>query len=111
MRHVFEFEKSWELLRADPKWNKTPTSLEVQSKRSRNSSSVDVSDALTRIDLNADTDDIPDDINEISPPRQPPGRDKARRSARHAEEVKAKAKDATEMRAKFDEHNLLIKEK
>ncbi|KAL7614510.1 hypothetical protein Lser_V15G06907 [Lactuca serriola] len=43
--HVFDFEKSWELLRADPKWNKTPTSSEVQSKRSRNSRSVDVSDA------------------------------------------------------------------
>ncbi|XP_052623598.1 uncharacterized protein LOC128128877 [Lactuca sativa] len=47
MGHVFDFEKSWELLRADPKWNKTHTSSEVQSKRSRNSSSVDVSDART----------------------------------------------------------------
>ncbi|KAL7589119.1 hypothetical protein Lser_V15G37747 [Lactuca serriola] len=111
MGHVFDFEKSWELLRADPKGNKMPTSSEVQSKRSRNSSSVDVSDARTNIDLNADDDEIPDDIQEISPPRRPPGRDKARRAARHAEEVKTRAKDATEMRVKFDEHNLLIKEK
>ncbi|XP_023755461.1 uncharacterized protein LOC111903928 [Lactuca sativa] len=111
MGHVFDFEKSWELLRADPKWNKTPTSSEVQSKRSRNSSSVDVSDARTNIDLNADDDEIPNDIQEISPPRRPPGRDKARRAARHAEEVETRAKDAAEMRAKFDELNLLIKEK
>ncbi|CAH1438660.1 unnamed protein product [Lactuca virosa] len=62
-------------------------------------------------DLNADTDEIPDDIEEISPPRRPSGRDKARRVARHAEEVEAKTKDAAETRAKFDEHNLLIKEK
>ncbi|XP_023747506.1 uncharacterized protein LOC111895662 [Lactuca sativa] len=111
MGHVFDFEKSWELLRANPKWNKTSTSSEVQSKRSRNSSSIDVSDARTNIDLNADDDEIPDDIQEISPLRRPPGRDKARRVARHAEEVETRAKDAAEMRAKFDEHNLLIKEK
>ncbi|KAL7594993.1 hypothetical protein Lser_V15G29071 [Lactuca serriola] len=111
MGHVFDFEKSWELLRADPKWNKMPTSSEVQSKRSRNSSSVDVSNARTNIDLNADDDEIPDDIQETSPPRRPPGRDKVRRAARHAEEVETRAKDAAEMRAKFDEHNLLIKEK
>ncbi|KAL7584206.1 uncharacterized protein LOC111916973 [Lactuca sativa] len=111
MGHVFNFEKSWELLRANPRWNKMPTSSEVQSKRSRNSSSVDVSDARTHINLNADIDEIPDDIEEISPPRRPPGRDKARRAARHAEEVEAKAKDAAEMRTKFDERNLLIKEK
>ena len=111
MGHVFDFEKSWELLRADPKWNKTPTSSEVQSKRSCNSSSVDMSDTWTNIDLNADDDEIPDDIQEISPPRRSPGRDKVRRAARHAEEVETRAKDAAEMRAKFDEHNLLIKEK
>ena len=111
MGHVFDFEKSWKLLRADPKWNKTPTSSEVQSKRSRNSSSVDVSGARTNIDLNADDDEIPDDIQEISPPRRPLGRDQARHAARHAEEVETRAKDAAEMRAKFDEHNLLIKEK
>ncbi|XP_023766422.2 uncharacterized protein LOC111914943 [Lactuca sativa] len=111
MGHVFDFEKSWELLRADPKWNKTPTSSEVQSKRSSNSSSVNVSDARANIDLSVDDDKIPDDIQEISPPRRPPGRDKARRAARHAEEVETRAKDAAEMRAKFDEHNLLIKEK
>ncbi|XP_023768336.1 uncharacterized protein LOC111916916 [Lactuca sativa] len=109
--HEFEFEKSWELLRADPKWNKTPTLSEVQSERSRNLSSIDVSDAQTHIDLNADTDDIPDDIEEISPPRRSLVRDKARHATRHAKEVEAKAKDAAEMRAKFDEHNLLIKEK
>ena len=68
MGHVFEFEKSWELLRVDSKWNKTPTSSEVQSKRSHNSSSVDVPDARTHIDLNTDTDEIPNDIVEISPP-------------------------------------------
>ncbi|XP_052622814.1 uncharacterized protein LOC128128049 [Lactuca sativa] len=111
MGHVFDFEKSWELLRADPKWNETPTSSEVQPKRSRNSSSADVSDARTNIDLNADDDEIPDDIQEISPPRRPPGRDKARRAARHAEEVETRAKDAAKMRAEFDKHNLLIKEK
>ncbi|KAL7582103.1 hypothetical protein Lser_V15G44129 [Lactuca serriola] len=111
MGYVFDFEKSWELLREDPKWNKTPTSSEVQSKRSRNSSSVDVSDARTNIDLNADDDEIPNDIQEISPPRRPPGRDKARRAARHAEDVETRAKEAAEMRAKFDEQNLLIKEK
>ncbi|XP_023763213.2 uncharacterized protein LOC111911692 [Lactuca sativa] len=111
MGHVFDFEKSWELLRADPKWNKMPTSSEVRSKMSRNSSPVDVSDARTNISLNADDDEIPDDIQEISPPRRPPGRDKARRAARHAEEVETRAKDTVEMRAKFDEHNLLIKEK
>ncbi|XP_023749409.1 uncharacterized protein LOC111897693 [Lactuca sativa] len=111
MGHVFDFEKSWELLRADPKWNKMSTSSELQSKRSRNSSSVDVSNARTNIDLNADDDEIPDDIQEISPPRRPPGRDKVRRAARHAEEMETIAKDAAEMRAKFDEHNLLIKEK
>ena len=111
MSHVFDFEKSWELLRADPKWNKTPTSSEVQSKRSHNSSLVDVSDARTHIDLNSDIDENPDDIEEISPPRRPPGHEKARRAARHAEEVEVKAKDAVEMRAKFDDHNLLIKEK
>ncbi|KAL7586502.1 hypothetical protein Lser_V15G37058 [Lactuca serriola] len=111
MGHVFYFEKSWELLRANPRWNKTPTSSEVQSKMSRNSSSVDVSDARTHIDLNVDIDEIPDDVEEISPPPRPPGRDKARRAARHAEEVEAKAKDAAEMRAKFNEHNLLRKEK
>ena len=93
-----------------PGWNKTPTSSEVESKRSRNSSSVDVSDARTHIDLNADTDEILDDIEEISTPGRPPGRDKARSAARHAEEVKAKANEAAEMRAKFGEHNLLIKE-
>ncbi|XP_023762740.1 uncharacterized protein LOC111911190 [Lactuca sativa] len=111
MGHVFNFEKSWELLRAYPKWNKTPTLLEVQSKRFRNSSSTDVSNARNHIDLNADTDDISYDIEEISPLRRPPGRDKAMRAARHADEVEAKAKDAAKMRAKFDEHNLLIKEK
>lgn len=95
----------------DPKWIKTPTSVEVQSKRSRNSSSVDVSDAQTHINLNVDTDEIPDDIEEITPPRRPPRCDKARRTARHAEEVEPKEKDAAEMRAKFDEHNLLQKEK
>ena len=67
--------------------------------------------AQTHIDLNADTDDIPDDIEEISPPRRSLVRDKARRAARHTEEVETRAKDAAEMRAKFDEHNLLIKEK
>ncbi|XP_052624898.1 uncharacterized protein LOC128132391 [Lactuca sativa] len=111
MGHVFDFEKSWELLQMDPKWNKTPMSSEVQSKRSRNFSSVDASDARTNIDLNTDDDEIPDDIQEISPPRRSPGRDKARHAARHAEEVETRAKDAAEMRAKFDEHNLLIKQK
>ncbi|XP_023752556.1 uncharacterized protein LOC111900914 [Lactuca sativa] len=111
MGHVFDFEKSWELLLADPKWNKTPTSSEVQSKRSRNSSLVDVSDARTNIDLNVDDDEIPDDIQEISPPRRPPGCNKVRRAAKHVEEVETRAKEAAEMRAKFDEHNLLIKEK
>ncbi|XP_023735045.1 uncharacterized protein LOC111882906 [Lactuca sativa] len=97
MSHVFDFERSWELLRADPKWNKTPTSLGVQSKRFCNSSSVDVLDARTNIDLNADDDEILDDIQEIFPPRRLPGRDKARRAARHAEEVETRAKNAAEM--------------
>lgn len=95
----------------DPRWNKTPTSSEVQSKKSRNSSSVDVSDTWTHIDLNADTNEIPDDIEEISPPRRPSGCDKMRHIARHVDEVEAKAKDVTEIKAKFDEHNLLQKEK
>lgn len=43
--HVFKFNKSWEVLRRDPKWNQTPTQTEVQSKRSKNSSLVNVSDA------------------------------------------------------------------
>ncbi|XP_023733924.1 uncharacterized protein LOC111881763 [Lactuca sativa] len=111
MGHVFDFEKSWELLRVDPKWNKTPTSSEVQSKRSCNSTSVDMLDARINIDLNADDDEIPDDIQEISPPRRPSGRDKARRATRHSKEVETRAKDAAEIRAKLDEHNLLIKDK
>lgn len=30
MRHVFEFEKAWELVRVDPKWIKMTTSSEVR---------------------------------------------------------------------------------
>ncbi|XP_023728874.1 uncharacterized protein LOC111876547 [Lactuca sativa] len=72
MGHVFEYEKVWELVRKDPKWMKTPISSKQQSKRSRGSGSVDVSDGHTNIDFNADTDEIPDEfdnIEEISPQR------------------------------------------
>lgn len=55
MCHMFEFERPWEMLRRDPKSKQCPTSNYVQSKRSRNSSLVDVSDAWTYNDLNADT--------------------------------------------------------
>ena len=109
--HAFEFGEAWELVRVDPKWIKTPTSSEVQSKRSRNSSSLDVSDARTHIDLNTDTDDIPNDIDEISPPRRPIVRDKARRTAKHAQEFEMNKSDIAEMKAKFDDHNLIQKEK
>ena len=73
-----------------------------------------MSDARTHIYLNVNTvntDEIPDDIEEISPPQRPSGRDKARRTARHAEEVEAKTKDPAEMKVEFDEHNLLQKKK
>ena len=51
----------------DPKLIKALTSSEAQSKSSHNSSSFYVSDAQTNINLNANTYDIPDDIEEISP--------------------------------------------
>ncbi|KAL7593098.1 hypothetical protein Lser_V15G35524 [Lactuca serriola] len=87
MGHIFEYEKVWEIVRKDPKWIKMPTSSEQQSKRSRGSGSFDVSDGHTNIDLNADTDEIPnefDDIEEISPPRRTMGHDKAKHAQRHA---------------------------
>lgn len=98
-------------MRVDLKWLKTPTSSDVQSKRSQNSSSFDVLDALTHIDLNNDTDEIPNDINEISPPRRPTGRDKVRRAVKHAKELETKARDMVEMKAKSDKNNLIQNEK
>ncbi|XP_023763049.1 uncharacterized protein LOC111911510 [Lactuca sativa] len=104
MGHVFEYEKIWELVRKDPKWIKTPTSSEQQSKRSSGLGSVVVSDRHTNIDLNADTDEIPDefdDIEEISPPRQPMGRDKAKRAQRHAEKNESRLREHEEMKKKI----------
>ena len=92
MEHAFEFEKIWEIVRLDPKWNKVLTSMEAQSNRSRNSCELDVPDKWTNIDLNTDTDDIHNDIEEISlPPRQSIERDKAKRTQRHAGEADRKA--------------------
>ena len=73
------------------KWTKNPTSTEVQSKRSRNSSSVNVSDVRTHIDLNADTNEISDGIEKISHPRRLVGRDTMKRFQRHANEVEKRA--------------------
>ncbi|XP_023731947.2 glutathione S-transferase T3-like [Lactuca sativa] len=104
MGHVFKYEKVWELVRKDPKWMKTPTSSEQQSKRSRGSGSVDVSDGRTNIDLNADTDEIQDkfdDIEEISPPRRPMGREKAKRAQRHAEKNESRLREHEEMKKKI----------
>lgn len=80
-------------------------------KRSQNSSLLDVSDTQTHIDLNADTDEIPDDIKEISPPQQLAGCRKAKHAAKYAEDVEMKAHHMVKRKAKFDEHNLLQKEK
>ena len=88
-------------MKEEPKWNKTDILTEQQSKRSRGSGSVDVSGARTNIDLNADTDEIPDnlnDIEEISPPRRPIGRDKARRAQRHADETESRRQEQNEMK-------------
>lgn len=93
MSHVFEFDKIWEMIRRDPKQTKTlTTSAEVKSKRSQNSSVIDVSAAQTHIDLHVDIGEIPDDIEDISPPRQPTGHDKAKRAAKHADDVERKTK-------------------
>lgn len=74
-------------MRDDPKWIKTPTSSDVQSKGSQNSSSFDVSDTHTNIDLNGDIDEISDDVEEISPPRRSVGPDKSKRDQHHADEA------------------------
>lgn len=67
MGHFFVYEKIWEILRVNPKWIKTPTLSDVKSNRTRNSILFDVSDEGTNNDLNADTYDIPNIIEEISP--------------------------------------------
>lgn len=70
---------------------------------------MNVSNAQTHISINANTDDILDDVEEISPPRQSGGRDNARRVEKHAEEVEAKARYMVDMKTKSEEHNLLQK--
>ena len=83
------------------KMDETPTSSEQQSKRSRGSASVDVFGRRMNIDLNADTDEIPDefdDIEEISPPRRPMGRNKAKRAQRHAEKNESRLREHEEMK-------------
>lgn len=111
MGHVFNFDKSWEMLIRDPKRTNTPTSMEVKFKSSWNSSSFDISDAQTHINLNADTNKITVEIKEISTPRRPVGQDKVKRAAKHAYKVVRKAKHMEEIEAKFKEHNLIQKEK
>ena len=90
MGHGFEYEKIWEIVRVNPKCLKTPTSSEVQSKRSLNSSLFEVFDARTNIDIdiNADADDIPDDVKEISPIRLV-GRDTVNRAQRNERKVRS----------------------
>ena len=101
MGHTFKFERPCVLLRRDPKWTQCPTSLYVQSKRSRNSSSINVSDAQTHIDLNEDTNEILGEIEEISPPRRPLGHDKVKRTSNYVEESDEKAKHMAEIETKF----------
>nr|KAJ0213521.1 hypothetical protein LSAT_V11C400213370 [Lactuca sativa] len=74
MGHAFDFEKISKIIRHDPKWIKAQTLSDAQSKRSQNSSSFVISDVRTNIDLNTDTDNIPDDIEKISPPLMPTNR-------------------------------------
>lgn len=76
-----------------------------------NVSDVDVSDAESHIDLNADTYESSDDIEEISPPPRAAGRDKTKCVAKHVEEADRKARHMVEIEAKFQEHKLLQKEK
>ena len=82
----------------DVEVRKNPTLSEVQSKRSRISSSFGVSNARTNIHLNADTDEILDDIEEISPPRRLVGRNKAKLTKRHGKKSTTYGGNRSEVR-------------